>query len=129
MTDATEGVERSRLKPSFLRRTIAPQNSNIEAAYAEVYADMEHVDTQTAFVSPDTYKLLLNGTYAFSRPPVKAHKEYEAGKVEESEPFKEKFVRNTAWMKDQRAEDVESRKSAWERGVREGLNGFEDHMT
>lgn len=132
MSDATEGVDQSHMHFPYLRRNIAPQNANVEAAYAEAYGDLEHRDDQTAFISPTNYKLLLSSTYMFChrsafQKPSKKH--YEAGRIEESEKFREKFVRNTAWMKDQRAEDVERRKAAWEKGVREGLYAFEDRLT
>ncbi|KIW99358.1 uncharacterized protein Z518_11346 [Rhinocladiella mackenziei CBS 650.93] len=129
MTDATEGVDQSRMHSPFLRRNIAPQNANIEAAYQEVYGDLDHFDEQTAFISPESYKLLLQNDFgfvrrkAFERPSGKA---YETGKMEESERFREKYVRNTAWMKDQRAEDVERIKAAFEKGVREGFSRYDD---
>ncbi|KIV86574.1 hypothetical protein PV11_02175 [Exophiala sideris] len=125
MTDATEGVDLSKLRKAYLQRNIAPQNANIEAAYQEVFGDLGHVDEQTAFISPETYKLVLRKEYGFERQhPVESSsgKSYEAGKIEESEKYREKFVRNTAWMKDQRAEDVERRKATWEKGVREGFS-------
>ncbi|KIW92873.1 uncharacterized protein Z519_06722 [Cladophialophora bantiana CBS 173.52] len=128
MTDATEGVDQSRMHSPYLRRNIAPQNANIEAAYQEVYGNLDNLDEQTAFISPDSYKLLLQGDFGFFRrsavekPP---RKPYEKGRMEESERFREKFVRNTAWMRDQRAEDVERKKAAWERGVRDGFSGYD----
>jgi len=129
MTDATEGVDQARVRPSYLRRTIAPQNANIEAAYHEVYGNLAHFDEQTAFVSPETYKLLLHHDFGFLRLHSDGEpgpKHYETGKIEENERFREKFVRNTTWMKDQRAEDVERRKAAWERGLKDGNFDFDD---
>lgn len=129
MTDATEGVDQSKTLPSYLRRNIAPQNANIEAAYAEVYGNLDHVDDQTAFISPDSYKLLLQGEFGFLRNGTlekSPQKAYDADQMEESEKFRERFVRNTAWMRDQRAEDVERKKAAWERGKRDGFTGGYD---
>ncbi len=129
MTDATEGVDQSKMHMPYLRRNIAPQNANIEAAYDEVYGELDHVDEQTAFISPESYKLILKNDFAFLRRIVKnkpRKKRYEKGRIEENEKFREKFVRNTAWMKDQRAEDVERRKAAWERGIKEGFAGYLD---
>jgi paired amphipathic helix protein Sin3a len=129
MTDATEGVDQSRMRAPSLRRNIAPQNANIEAAYQEVYGDLDHIDEQTAFISPESYKLLLQNDFGFVRrssvekPSTTSS---EVGRISESEKFREKFVRNTAWMKDQRAEDVEGRKATWEKGVKEGLPTYED---
>jgi len=117
------------MRKAYLQRNIAPQNANIEAAYQEVYGDLDHIDEQTAFISPETYKLVLREEYGIARQhPMDASngKRYEAGKIEESEKYREKFVRNTAWMKDQRAEDVERRKAAWEKGVREGFSTVEE---
>lgn len=129
MTDATEGVDQGRVRPSYLRRNIAPQNANIEAAYNEVYGSLAHFDEQTAFISPDTYKLFLHHDFGFTKLETgdgPSGKQYESGKIEENEKFREKFVRNTSWMKDQRAEDVEQRKAAWERGLKEGNFDFHD---
>jgi paired amphipathic helix protein Sin3a len=129
MTDATEGVDQSRMRAPSLRRNIAPQNANIEAAYQEVYGELDHIDEQTAFISPESYKLLLQNDFGFVRrssvekPSTTSS---EVGRISESENFREKFVRNTAWMKDQRAEDVEGRKATWEKGVKEGLPSYED---
>jgi hypothetical protein len=103
---------------------MAPQNANIEAAYQEVYGNLVHVDDETAFISPNSYKLLLQGDFGFVRK-AEMRKAYEAGKLEESEKFRERFVRNTAWMRDQRAEDVEHKKAGWERGKTEGFAGYD----
>ncbi|ETI24167.1 hypothetical protein G647_03536 [Cladophialophora carrionii CBS 160.54] len=127
MTDATEGVDQSKMRWPYLRRNIAPQNANIETAYQEVYGSLDHVDEQTAFISPDSYKLLLQGDFGFVREATTT-KGYEAGKIEESEKFRERFVRNTAWMRDRRAEDVEKKKSAWERGKAEGFTGYDSSV-
>lgn len=124
MTDATEGVDQSKLHWPYLRRDVAPQNAHIETAYQEVYGNLVHVDDQTAFVSPDSYKLLLQGDYGFVREAAMGEA-YESGNIEESEKFREKFVRNTAWMRDQRAEDVEGRKAAWEKAKSEGFTGYD----
>jgi hypothetical protein len=124
MTDATEGVDQAKMRPPYLRRTMAPQNANIEAAYQEVYGSLGHVDDETAFISPDSYKLLLQGDFGFVRESTMG-KAYEAGKIEESERFRERFVRNTAWMRDQRAEDVEHKKATWEKGKIEGFTGYD----
>lgn len=128
MTDATEGVDPSRMRNPYLRRNVAPQNANVEAAYQEVYGDLDHFDDQTAFISPDGYKLLLRQDFGFERRKLPVGgKKYEVGKIEENEKFREKYVRNTAWMRDQRAEDVERRKAAWERGLKDGFTGFIDN--
>ncbi|KAJ4669681.1 Transcriptional regulatory protein sin3 [Exophiala dermatitidis] len=127
MTDPTEGVDQSRMRHPFLRRNIAPQNANVESAYEDVYGELEHYDEQTAFISPESYKVFLQKDFCFNRPKAlekPSAKGYEVGKIEESEKFREKFVRNTAWMKDQRAEDVERKKAAWERGVKEGFSAL-----
>ena len=124
MTDATEGVDQSKLHWPYLRRNIAPQNAHIDSAYQEVYGNIDHVDDQTAFISPDSYKLLLQGDFGFVREAA-MRQASEPGKIEESEKFREKFVRNTAWMRDQRAEDVEGRKAAWERAKVEGFAGYD----
>ncbi|EXJ91680.1 hypothetical protein A1O3_00230 [Capronia epimyces CBS 606.96] len=129
MTDATEGIDQSRMHSPFLRRNIAPQNAHVEMAYQEVYGDLNHYDEQTAFISPESYKLFLQKGFSFVRGEAvekPSAKRYEVGHIEESERFREKFVRNTAWMKDQRAEDVERKKAAWERGVKEGFLGLEE---
>lgn len=115
------------MRHPFLRRNIAPQNANVESAYEDVYGELEHYDEQTAFISPESYKVFLQKDFCFNRPKAlekPSAKGYEVGKIEESEKFREKFVRNTAWMKDQRAEDVERKKAAWERGVKEGFSAL-----
>lgn len=129
MTDATEGVDQSRMRAAFLRRNVPPQNANVEAAYQEVFGMLQHIDEQTAFISPETYKILLQNDFGFSHQlpaELSIGKAYEVGKIEESEKFREKFVRNTAWMKDQRAEDVDRRKAAWEKGVKEGFSAVDE---
>lgn len=124
MTYATEGVDQSAMQYPFLRRSIPVQHPNVEAAYEEIYAQLYHRDDQTASISPDTYKIRIDGEWVFYRF-VSPRKKYTPGKIEENERFVEKFVRNVAWMKDQRAEDVERRKAAWEKGVKDGMDGFE----
>lgn len=129
MSDATEGIDHSRMRSPYLRRNVAPQNANIEAAYEEAFGDLDHVDEQSAVINPESYKLQLQNEFGFARrnSTERANrKQYESGSIEESERFREKFVRNTAWMKDQRAEDVERRKAAWEKGVKDGFSGFEE---
>lgn len=128
MSDATEGVDQARMRPPYLRRSIPTQNADIEAAYNEVFGNLDHIDDQSAFISPDTYKLHLSDDFIFIRRDAKPHKQYDTGRIEENEKFKEKFVRNVTWMKDQPAESVEARKAAWDKGVREGLIDFEDGL-
>ncbi|KAL6243476.1 Transcriptional regulatory protein sin3 [Rhinocladiella similis] len=126
MTDATEGIDQSRLRSPYVKRNIAPQNANVEAAYEEVFGDLDHTDEQTAFISPESYKLLLQNEFGFVHRGAVEKASSAAPKAHESEKFREKFVRNTAWMKDQRAEDVERRKAAWEKGVKEGFLNNEE---
>ena len=132
MSEATEGVDQARMRFPFLRRNVAPQNANLETTVAEVYGSLEHFDNQTAFISPDTYKLLLSNDYIFWRTTAYSKKKYDLSepvkerKMDENESFREKFVRNTAWMRDQQPEDVARRKAAWEQAVKEGLDGYEE---
>lgn len=126
MTDATEGIDQSRMRSPYVKRNIAPQNANIEAAYEEAYGDLDHTDEQTAFISPESYKLLLQNEFGFVHRGAVEKASSAESKAHESERFREKFVRNTAWMKDQRAEDVERRKAAWEKGVKEGFLNNEE---
>jgi len=115
MTDATEGVDQAKMLPAYLRRNIAPQNANVEAAYQEVYATLAHIDDQTAFISPDSYKVLLKGVFEFVRPSIgeQVSSDAKALRKEMAETFKEKFLLNTTWMRDQSADDVELKKAAW----------------
>ena len=125
MTDATEGVDQAKMHRAYLQRNIAPQNANIEAAYEDVYASLDHIDDQTAFISPDSYKILLQGVFEFVRLSALQESEVklsEAWKARRADKFEEKFVRNTTWMKDQSAEDVEQKKAAW-RSAKEGSYG------
>lgn len=142
MTDATEGVDLSRMAFPFLRRNITEPHADVDKAYDEVYGQLHHSDHQTVSISPDNYKIRLDHDWQFWRPVPgttdvqlrngttrrKVMKEYTYGKIEENEAFREKFVRNTAWMKDQPAEDVERRKAAWERGVKESMMGFDEQV-
>ena len=125
MTYATEGIDFARMRYPFLKRSVPVQNANVEAAYDEIYGRLHHVDEQTASISPDTYKIRFEGDWVFYKF-VSPKKRHAYGKVEESESFTEKFVRNVAWMKDQRAEDVEKRNAAWEKGLSNGMDGFEN---
>ena len=135
MSEATEGVDQGRMHFPFLRRNVAPQNANLDTTVAEVYGSLEHFDNQTAFISPDTYKLLLSNDYIFWRTTAYPRKKYDTSepvkdrRMEENESFREKFVRNTTWMRDQQPEDVARRKAAWEQAVKEGLDGFEEAST
>jgi histone deacetylase complex regulatory component SIN3 len=129
MSEATEGVDQSSMRFPYLRRNIAPQSANLDTTVAEVYGNLEHFDNQTAFISPDTYKLLLSNDYIFWRTTAQSKKKYTKGKIERNEAFREKFSYNTAWMKDQRPEDVQRKKTAWERAKAEdGLYGFEEEL-
>jgi histone deacetylase complex regulatory component SIN3 len=132
MSEATEGVDQSSMRFPFLRRNVAPQSASLDTTVAEVYDNLEHFDNQTAFISPDTYKLLLSNDYIFWRNKVKPKKKYDTSdpvkdrKIEENESFRQKFVQNTAWMRDQQPDAVARRKAAWEQAVKEGLGGFEE---
>lgn len=135
MSEATEGVDLNRMRFPYLRRNVAPQDKRLETTVAEFYSNLEHFDNQTAFISPDSYKLLLSADYIFWRTTAYSNKKYDSSmpvkdrKMEENESFREKFVRNTTWMKDQQPEDVGRRKAAWEQAVKEGFNGFEEAST
>ena len=131
MMDATEGVDQSALEKPYLRRNIAPQNANTDEAYQSTYKNITHWDDQTAFISPGTYKILLSHDYAFLRDMIKTGKEYSPTPrpPARSETFREKWVMNTGWMKDQPAEVVEARKMAYEQAVQQnGLSGFEEGL-
>jgi paired amphipathic helix protein Sin3a len=123
MSEATEGVDQSAMNMPYLRRNVAPQSSNIESAYQEVFGNITHFDNQTAFISPDTYKLLLSNDYIWWRHGVKARKTYpeSAAKPAENDKFRKMFVRNTKWMENQSQEYVEGIKAEYERQVREGF--------
>lgn len=120
MTEATEGVDQSAMRPPNLSRNLAPQQANPDAAFKEAFGNTSYLDIQSAFVSPDTYKLILSGLYAFHRHGGKGMKGYEVGRVNESEKFREMFVRNNRWMQGRDAEFVEGVKAKWEKGVKEG---------
>lgn len=126
MLEPTEGIDQSSLSWPFLRRNIPPQDANPEQAYRKSVGNLVYDDEQSAFISPDTYKLLLHNNYSFERPQTRPGKIYKPGTVGESEPFREKFIRNTAWMKDQSADYVESVKADWERNVKEGMKFTEE---
>ncbi|KAI9870445.1 MAG: hypothetical protein M1823_008740, partial [Watsoniomyces obsoletus] len=76
--------------------------------------------------------LLLSNDYIFWRNKVKPKKKYDTSdpvrnrKIEENESFRQKFVQNTAWMRDQQPDAVARRKAAWEKAVKEGLGGYEE---
>lgn len=127
MSEPTEGLglDPARLRRTYLQRNIPPQSSDPKTAYMENLGNLDYFDDQAAIIDIESYKLHLQGIYAFERQGLKPGKQYAEGSKAESEPFREKFVRNVAWMKDQRTEDVEARKAAWDKGVREGLTDFE----
>ena len=128
MSEPTEGLDPARLRRTYLPRNIPPQSSDPKLAYMENFGNLDYVDDQAAIIDVESYKLHLQGVYAFERQGLKPGKQYAKGQKAESEPFREKFVRNVAWMKDQRTEDVEARKAAWDKGVREGLMDFEAQL-
>lgn len=125
MSEATEGVDQSAMHMPYLQRNVAPQSANIERAYQKVFGNITHFDNQTAFISPDTYKLLLSNDYIFWRHGIQARKLYgpSGKKPPENEKFRESFVRNTKWMENQSQEHVEGVKADYERMVRDGFHG------
>lgn len=124
MPEATEGVDPARMRRAYLPRNLPLQSSDPRVSYAEGIGSLDYTDDQAAFIDLEAYKMILSGVYSFERP-VRQGKQYIQGQIVENEAFREKFVRNVAWMKDQRTEDVEKRKAAWDQGVREGLMDFE----
>lgn len=121
MSEPTEGIDAARLRRSYMARCIPAQSADPRARFVEGIGSLNFVDEQAACIDLESYKLHLSGLYAFERQGVKAGKQYPEGGRVENELFRERFVRNVAWMKDQRTEDVEARKAAWDKGVREGL--------
>lgn len=124
MRETTESVDVSRMQAPFLGRNLTKQDKDvdIEASYKEVYGSLEHYDDQEIIVNEDTYRMGFTPgqTFMFSRSSL-SKKPYTEGKIEESEKFLDRFVRNTVWMKDQKSEDVEARKAFWEKGLKEGV--------
>ena len=94
----------------------------------ENFGNLDYFDDQAAIIDIESYKLHLQGIYAFERQGLKPGKHYTGAQKAESEPFREKFMRNVAWMKDQSREDVDARKAAWDKGIREGLMDFESQF-
>jgi paired amphipathic helix protein Sin3a len=117
MSEVTEGVDQAQMHLPYLLRNIAPQSSNLDQAYHDVFGNITHFDTQTAFISPDTYKLLLSHEYTFYRHGVKAGKQYQYEKIEGNDRFKDRFVRNVEWMKDKTQEEVDKINGEWRDGV------------
>ena len=125
MSDATEGIDSVKYRRPYLPRNIPPQSSDPRVSYMENIGSLNYVDSQFAYIGADNYKLWLGGLFAFERQKVKARKQYVFGQKHESESFRERFVRNVSWMKDQTKEAVETRNAAWEKGLQDGLMDFE----
>jgi len=121
MSEATEGIDKSNMHMPYLRRNVAPQSANIDHAFNHVFGNITHFDNQTAFISPDNYKLLLSNDYIFWRHGLRTKKAYQPGKINESDKFRESFVRNTKWMENQSQEYVEGVKAEYERNIRDGF--------
>ena len=124
MSDPTEGVDLSRMSFPFLRKNVTPQPSNAEEAYSSAYGKMQHRDTQTVSISPDTYKVFYSSEFYFLR--ALAQKTYD--RTRDNEKFYEKFVNHTTWMRNESDEAVSRRKVAYERACGEGFADYEEKL-
>lgn len=130
MLDPTEGVPHSRVGKSFLKRNLA-KDVDVNTILSD--------DRQELRIDVTTYRIFFTYNGISGRPFVyqKQMSQNERAHVEEAlvkekgrrnEKMKEKFVMNTAWMKDQGTEEVEHRITAWQKGLQEGLWKMEETL-
>ena len=128
MWEPTEGIDTSRMRLPFLKCNLSPQYASVEDAYAAVYANLHNNDTQTIAISPDNCKIHYEKTFTFCR---EVEEKDEPQKMQQNDRFREKLVRNTTWMRDEREEEVDGRKAAWQKALGDangGLANFEEHL-
>jgi hypothetical protein len=125
MMEPTESVKKEDIAPPYLGRNMAAQHANTDVSYVDTFENMTHYDDQSAFIAPGSYKILLSHEFRFVKNNVRKLRKKERGSAESggeggkvvNEKFRERFVLNTEWMKDQPAENVERRKQVYETAV------------
>jgi paired amphipathic helix protein Sin3a len=123
MSDHTEGVDYSQLRYPFLRRRLSQAKGLIEDKYSAVFGTLHNEDTQMVSISPDTYKMYLEGSFDFHRDGVGREKK------QENEQLEDKLVKKPAWVKEGSEEAVNRRMAAWARALKEDLSGYEALLT
>jgi hypothetical protein len=91
MREPTEGLDLSILRQMYLQRNVPLQPVNLDQAMREAILNCKYVDDQTAFISPDTYKLLLSHDYILDREPMTQANTYVEGKRLASKAFEKTF--------------------------------------
>ena len=130
MLDPTEGVPHSRVGRSFLRRNLA-EDLDVNTILSD--------DRQEIRIDVTTYRMIFtyNGVpgkpFVYEKKISKnelayAEEALKKAKTRRDAKMKEKFVANTAWMKDQSASEVERRNAAWQKGLEEGLWEMEESL-
>lgn len=130
MLDATEGVPHSKVGKSFLRRNLA-KDVDVNSIVSE--------DRQELRIDVTTYRIIFAYNGVSGKPFVYERKvstnemayaedALRKERAKRDKKMKEKFVTNVAWMKDQSHEEVEHRKSAWQKGLTEGLWQMEESL-
>ena len=67
MMEPTEGVKKEDIAPSYLGRNMAVQHANTDVSYVDTYESMDHFDDQSAFIAPNSYKMLLSHHFGFEK--------------------------------------------------------------
>jgi histone deacetylase complex regulatory component SIN3 len=124
MSDHTEGVDYSQLRYPFLRRRLPQAKGLIEDMYSAVFGTLHNEDTQMVSISPDTYKMYLEGSFDFHRDGGVREK-----KKQENEQLEDRLVKQPAWLREESEEAVNRRMAAWARALKEDLSGYEASLT
>ena len=122
MREPTEGIDYAMLRKTHLVRNIPAQAENLDEAFRKIYELGSWDDQQSAFVHPDSYKLLLNKPFIMDRVRhVPQHKAYQAGQINTSKNFKDRFVRYPPRLKEEGDAAFEYQNTLWRQNVTDGF--------
>lgn len=128
MREPTEGIDLNAMRKVHLQRNIPLQPANLDQAVREAILNSVSNDDQTAFISPDNYKLLLNARHVWHREPLpEGGKSFSVvGRVNGSKKFRKGFNEEPAWMQDADERAVGAKKDAWSEGLESGFRDAQD---
>lgn len=111
MTEVTEGIDESRMRRSFLRRTVQIPGETSTQKYDAVFGALLYEDDQYISIDQNKYAPHYEGEFYQFRELL----DQQPQKNEREErKFKERFVEHAAWMNAGNEDETAQRKMAWQ---------------
>lgn len=138
MREATEGIPAARIRLPYLRRNL-PSNQLSEEELNKAFLPAWSEEGLIARINPENYRIVFIDRWTadrwLHRPQVQVRglKKMSEGTKERKKKMRDKFDRNSAWMKDMSQSEVDGLLEDFQTALKEGFHnpaapdGEQDH--